>query len=175
MTDPVLRYCIDAENERYLTLERLDFDNPASIAASAEYASISEAGQLWRSLTEPYKGKVISVDFWGTWCAPCRAELPLMKDIASRYADRDAVFIFFAARSPEESWLNVIRETGLTAPNIVHFNLPDEQMGLLVDKFGVGSYPTHILVDLEGNVIKGALGSPLHDDTLETTMGELLK
>jgi len=44
VTDPVLRYCIDAENERYLTLERLDFDNPASIAASAEYASISEAG-----------------------------------------------------------------------------------------------------------------------------------
>ena len=118
---------------------------------------------------------MISVDFWGTWCAPCRAELPLMKDIASRYADRDAVFIFFAARSPEESWLNVIRETGLTAPNIVHFNLPDEQMGLLVDKFGVGSYPTHILVDREGNIIKGALGSPLHDDTLESTIGELLK
>lgn len=175
VTDPVLRYCIDAENERYLALERLDFDNPASIAASAEYASISEAEQLWRSLTEPYEGKVISIDFWGTWCAPCRAELPLMKDIASRYADRDAVFIFLAARSPEESWLNVIRETGLTAPNIVHFNLPDEQMGLLVDKFGVGSYPTHILVDREGNVIKGALGSLLHDDTLETTMGELLK
>ncbi len=175
VADPVLRHYIDAENKRYLALERMDFDNPESIMASGEYASAVEAEQLWRSLTEPYKGKVISVDFWGTWCAPCRAELPAMKEMAGKYASKDAVFIFFAARSPENSWLNVIRETGLTAPNIVHFNLPDEQMGLLVDKFGVSSYPTHILVGRDGKIIKGTLGSPLLDDTLETTIGELLK
>ena len=175
VTDPILRRCIDAENERYRALERMDFDNPESIMASGEYASVVEAEQLWRSLIEPYKGKVISVDFWGTWCAPCRAELPAMKEMAGKHADKDAVFIFFAARSPENSWLNVIREAGLTAPNIVHFNLPDEQMGLLVDKFGVSGYPTHILVGRDGKIIKGTLGSPLHDNTLETTIGELLK
>lgn len=175
VADPILRRCIDAENERYLALEKMNFDNPESIMASGEYASVVEAEQLWRSLIEPYKGKVISVDFWGTWCAPCRAELPAMKEMAGKYADKDAIFIFFAARSPENSWLNVIREAGLTAPNIVHFNLPDEQMGLLVDKFGVSGYPTHILVGRDGKIIKGTLGSPLHDNTLEMTIGELLK
>ena len=94
----------------------------------------------------------MAIDFWGTWCVPCREEMPAVKELAAQYAGKDVVFVFLAYRSPEDSWLNVIRELGMTAPNIVHFNLPDEQMQLLVDKFGVTSYPTHILVDRKGNI-----------------------
>jgi len=169
--NPVLRYYIDAENERYLALERMDFDNPASIMASPEYAADIDAELLWRSLTEDYKGKVLCVDFWGTWCAPCRAELPSMKALSERFAGKDAVFIFFAYRSPEGTWHNVIRDNNLTAPNIVHFNLPDEQMELLVGKFGVNGYPTHALIDRNGKIVPGYF----RVSDLESTIEELLK
>jgi len=167
----VLGYYIDAENERYITLEKMDFDNPASIMASPEYAADIDAELLWRLLTEDYKGKVLYVDFWGTWCAPCRAELPSMKALAERFADEDVVFLFFACQSPEKSWHNLIRDKGLTAPNIVHFNLPDEQTELLRDKFNVKGYPTHVLVDRNGKIMSGELDMP----ALEQKLEELLK
>ena len=152
ITDPVLRRCIEAENEKYLAIENTGLDYPASIMPSEPYAAESDAEQLWRQIAERYRGKVVAIDFWGTWCVPCREEMPAVKDLAAQYAGKDVVFVFLAYRSPEDSWLNVIRELGMTAPNIVHFNLPDGQMQLLVEKFGVTSYPTHILVDPEGNV-----------------------
>lgn len=153
ISDPVLRRCIEAENEKYLAIENTGFDCPASIMPSEPYAAETDAGELWNRIAERYRGKVVAIDFWGTWCVPCREEMPAVKVLAARYDGRDVVFVFFAYMSPEESWLNVIRELGMTAPNIVHFNLPDKQMQLLVDKFGVTSYPTHILVDREGNVL----------------------
>ena len=152
ISDPVLRRCIEAENEKYLAIENTGLDYPASIMPSEQYAAENDADELWNRIAERYRGKVVAIDFWGTWCVPCREEMPAVKELAAQYAGRDVVFVFLAYRSPEDSWLNVIRELGMTAPNIVHFNLPDEQMQLLVGKFGVTSYPTHILVDPEGNV-----------------------
>lgn len=165
ISDPVLRRCIEAENEKYLAIENSDMDYPASIVPSEPYASESDAEQLWGRIAERYKGKVVALDFWGTWCVPCREEMPAVKELAERYADEDVVFVFFACQSPEDGWLNIIREQELTAPNIEHFNLPDAQMRLLVDKFGVTSYPTHILVDRDGRVQPEAVPGLWIDDT----------
>ncbi len=82
-----------------------------------------------------------------------------MKALAEIMRAGDVVFVFLASNSPEESWLNIIREQGLTAPNIEHFNLPDEQMRMLVDKFGVTSYPTHIVVDRQDACSRNGSGT----------------
>lgn len=165
ISDPVLRRCIEAENEKYLAIENRDMDYPASIVPSEPYALESDAEQLWRRIAERYKGKVVALDFWGTWCVPCREEMPAVKELAESYADEDVVFVFFACQSPEDGWLNIIRELKLTAPNIEHFNLLDAQMRLLVEKFGVTSYPTHILIDREGRVQPDAVPGLWIDDT----------
>lgn len=165
VADPVLRRCIEAENEKYLAIENRDLDYPASIVPSEPYATETDAERLWQKIAERYRGKVVALDFWGTWCVPCREEIPAMKALAESYAGRDVVFVFLASNSPEESWLNIIREQGLTAPNIEHFNLPDEQMRMLVDKFGVTSYPTHIVVDRQGRVQPGTVPGLWTDDT----------
>ena len=165
VADPVLRRCIEAENEKYLAIENRDLDYPASIVPSEPYAAETDAERLWQKIAERYRGKVVALDFWGTWCVPCREEIPAMKALAESYAGRDVVFVFLASNSPEESWLNIIREQGLTAPNIEHFNLPDEQMRMLVDKFGVTSYPTHIVVDRQGRVQPGTVPGLWTDDT----------
>lgn len=175
ITDPVLRRCIEAENEKYLAIENTGLDYPASIMPSEQYAAENDADELWNRIAERYRGKVVAIDFWGTWCVPCREEMPAVKELAAQYAGRDVVFVFLAYRSPEDSWLNVIRELGMTAPNIVHFNLPDEQMQLLVDKFGVMSYPTHILVDPEGNIMPEEVpGLWIDDKALQDAIDRLL-
>ena len=98
-----------------------------------------------------------------------------MKELAARYEGEDVVFLFLAYQSPKESWLNIIREIGMTAPNIVHYNLPDEQMRMLVDKFGVTSYPTHILVDRKGNIQPESVpGLWIDDNALAEAIDELL-
>lgn len=175
ITDPVLRRCIEAENEKYLAIENREFDCPASIMPSEPYTSETDANELWKRIAERYRGKVMAIDFWGTWCVPCREEMPAVKELAARYEDEDVVFLFLAYQSPEESWLNIIREIGMTAPNIVHYNLPDEQMRMLVDKFGVTSYPTHILVDRKGNIQPESVpGLWIDDNALAEAIDELL-
>ena len=120
----------------------------------------TDAERLWQKIAERYRGKqVVALDFWGTWCVPCREEIPRHEGVGGDYAGGDVVFVFLASNSPEESWLNIIREQGLTAPNIEHFNLPDEQMRMLVDKFGVTSYPTHIVVDRQDACSRNGSGT----------------
>lgn len=175
ISDLVLRRCIEAENEKYLAIENTGLDYPASIMPSEQYAAENDADELWNRIAERYRGKVVAIDFWGTWCVPCREEMPAVKELAAQYTGRDVVFVFLAYRSPKESWLNIIREIGITAPNIVHFNLPDGQMQLLVDKFGVTSYPTHILVDPEGNIMPEEVpGLWIDDKALQDAIDRLL-
>lgn len=175
ISDPVLRRCIEAENEKYLAIENREFDCPASIMPSEPFVGEKDAEQLWQKISERYRGKVVALDFWGTWCVPCREEMPAVKELAARYEGEDVVFLFLAYQSPKESWLNIIREIGMTAPNIVHYNLPDEQMRMLVDKFGVTSYPTHILVDRKGNIQPESVpGLWIDDNALAEAIDELL-
>jgi thiol-disulfide isomerase/thioredoxin len=96
---------------------------------------------------------VIYVDFWGTWCAPCRENMKLMPTIKEELADREVIFMYFANNSPEQSWKSVIKEMGLTAPNVVHYRLPDEQEALIERYFSIDSFPTYLLVDRQGNVL----------------------
>jgi thiol-disulfide isomerase/thioredoxin len=93
------------------------------------------------------RGKVVLLDFWGTWCAPCRAATPDLVQIHRRYASRDPfeiVGISSDPRADEGKWRAYIDEHEMGWPNYLDL---DRKLHRL---FEVGPIPTYIVVDAEG-------------------------
>lgn len=108
------------------------------------------------SLTD-FKGKVIYLDFWGTWCAPCLAEMPASNALRQHFAGRDVVFVYVAVGSPEARWQQVIADAHLTGPSSVHVRSSDQ---VVPDAFGVTRYPTYLLIGRDGRVRQSAAPRP---------------
>ena len=139
-------------NEKYLALQRRDFSS-ASLKSSDDVKGMSDGEKILRKLIEPYKGKFILLDVWGTWCGPCKAALAKSQEEYEHLKDYDIVYLYLANRSSEESWKNVIKEYNVTGDNVVHYNLPSEQQAAIERFLGVNSYPTYKLIDRDGNIL----------------------
>ena len=92
------------------------------------------------------------MDIWGTWCAPCRANLKESWKVREALKDYDIVYLFLANNSSDEAWKSIISEYSLTGPNCVHYNLPADQQSAIEHYIGVNGYPTYKLIDKEGNI-----------------------
>jgi len=93
------------------------------------------------------KGKYILLDFWGTWCAPCREEIPKLKDIQAKYANKGFLMIGIAAdqRHALESF---IQKNDVKWPQILQ-----EQDKRIIVLYGVKHYPTTFLLGPDGSII----------------------
>lgn len=140
------------QNETYLALEKKEFDR-ASLHSNDDVKGISEGEALLKKLVEPYKGKLVLIDVWGTWCGPCKAAMANSKEEYERLAPYDMVFLYLANNSPQDSWENVIKEYGVTGDNVVHYNLPAQQQDAIERFLKVQAFPTYKLVDKEGNIL----------------------
>ena len=114
---------------------------------------MSDGEQMLRKLTEPYRGKIILLDIWGTWCGPCKEALSHSQEEYKRLKDYDLVYLYLANRSPEYTWQNIIKEYEVLGDNVVHYNLPEDQQQAIQNFIGITGYPTFKLIDREGNLL----------------------
>ena len=149
---PAAKALVMGLNDKYLALQRRDFSS-ASLKSSDDVEGMSDGEKILRKLIEPYKGKIILLDVWGTWCGPCKRALANSQEEYEHLKDYDIVYLYLANRSSEESWKNVIKEYNVTGDNVVHYNLPTEQQTAIEHFLGVNSYPTYRLIDRDGNIL----------------------
>ena len=126
------------------------FVDANSLRPSSDVEGMSDGEKILRKLIEPYQGKIIYVDIWGTWCAPCRENLKESWRVREALKDYDIVYLFLANNSSDEAWKSVISEYNLTGPNCVHYNLPEDQQSAIEHYIGVNGYPTYKLIDKQG-------------------------
>ncbi len=149
---PAAKAAVTELNEKYLAVQRRELVGN-SLKSSDDVKGMSDGEKILRKLIEPYKGKLILLDIWGTWCAPCKAALKNSQEEYERLNPYDIVYLYLANRSDEESWKNVIKEYNVTGDNVVHYNLPAEQQAAIEHFLGVNSYPTYKLIDRNGNIL----------------------
>ena len=144
---------VETTNDKYLALQHRDISKKESLKSNADIAGMSDGEQLLRKITEPYRGRIILLDVWGTWCGPCKAALAKSKEEYERLKDYDLVYLYLCNNSSDESWKNVIKEYDLVGDNIVHYNLPHDRQSAIEHFLNVNAFPTYKLIDREGNVL----------------------
>lgn len=92
------------------------------------------------------KGKVVVVDFWGTWCAPCRASVPHLKSLLDEYADDGLVVIGVHTTKGGEDLTSFLEEHGVKWP------VAQDRENQTVKAFAVDGYPDYTLIDRAGNL-----------------------
>jgi thiol-disulfide isomerase/thioredoxin len=111
-------------------------------------------------------GQVRLIDFWATWCAPCREEIPMLVELDRKYGDKGLKIIAISDESAD-----VLREfeerMGVTYKNLV-------DSGEVAEEFLVLGLPTGFLLDREGNIVERYVG-PKPARTLEKQIRELLE
>lgn len=97
-----------------------------------------------------YKGKVVLLSFWGTWCPPCRAQLPHeMEMVSKNYAGRPFAILGVANDSPE-TLKAFLKRNPLPWANIVDGQTP----GIITDQWGITAFPSAYVIDHQG-IIRG--------------------
>ena len=143
---------IEKANDYYLAIENREFDKLV-LKSSDHLADLSEGEALLKKILEPYKGKFVLLDIWGTWCGPCKEALSHSTEEYARLKDYDIQYLYLANKSPQQSWENVIKEYNVSGPNVAHYNLPWEQQAAIERHLGVHSWPTYKLFDRNGNLL----------------------
>ncbi len=110
--------------------------------------------------TEDLKGKVVVIDFWATWCAPCVAAMPHLQSIAERYADKGVVVLGINQDTPDHRAAvdAFLEDKAITFPQILD---PDDA---IATRFGVSALPTTVIVDAEGIVQAWTVGYHVRAD-----------
>jgi thiol-disulfide isomerase/thioredoxin len=121
---------------------------PVELGAAPEF-TLKDLGGAPVSLVDS-AGQVRLVDFWATWCAPCKEEIPWLIEFHRKYGEQGFKII---AINPEEE-VDIVRAF-VKAREIPYTNLAgtDESFEAIRDSYDVMSYPTAYLIDGEGNIV----------------------
>ena len=162
---PAALSAVHALNDKYEQLSNFMVTNEKNFKSNDAVRDMTDGEKIFRKIIEPYKGKIIILDVWGTWCGPCKAALSKSQEEYERLKDFDIVYLYLANNSPEESWKNVIKEYEVMGDNVVHYNLPVEQQTAVENYLGVQAFPSYRLIDRNGKVLD-VIGFPLNVDAL---------
>lgn len=152
IANPIGIEMIEKKNDYYVALANREFDKLV-LKSSDDVKDLTEGEALLRKLLEPYKGKFVLLDVWGTWCGPCKEALSHSQEEYERLKDFDIAFLYLANRSPQESWENVIKEYNVSGDNVAHYNLPSEQQSAIERHLDIRAFPTYKLFDRNGNML----------------------
>jgi thiol-disulfide isomerase/thioredoxin len=125
--------------------------------------------------TDSLKGKVLIVDFWGSWCGPCRKSHPHLKALYDKYHDKGLEIIGVADEGGGDSerlqnnWRKAVQEDGLPWLQILN----DTKGTDLVNKYAVTSFPTKFVIDRNGMIVLKVNNSV--PEELDRTLEELFK
>ncbi len=141
-------------NDKYEQLTHFIQGNEDCFKSNDIVKGMSDGEEIFQKIIEPYKGKIILVDVWGTWCGPCKAQLSHCQEEYERLKDYDVVYLYLANRSSDQGWKNVIKEYQVAGKNVVHYNLPEHQQKAVEEYLGVQAFPTNIVFDRDGKLHK---------------------
>ncbi|MDR1005204.1 MAG: TlpA family protein disulfide reductase [Prevotellaceae bacterium] len=145
---------------------------------AAQYNLSADVGQLLlkdmqgattnlQQLLAKHKGKVIYIDFWGSWCHPCRAEMPAAAQLRKRFEGKEVVFVYLAYKDKEKDWQQAAREEGLSELPTSYF-IQNSKNSKFLEQIGLRLVPRYIVFDKGGKLVE--MNAPRPSSTLIVTI-----
>lgn len=103
------------------------------------------------------RGKWVVLDFWATWCGPCKVSMPHLKEYYKKYAGKFEV-IGIVGSSKEEDWKVMVNDLELPWINVINPQDAPEKDDVL-KLYDISAFPTYIIIDKEGKIYKKFVGA----------------
>lgn len=111
------------------------------------------------------KGKVVLVDFWASWCGPCRREMPNLVDLYAKYKNKNFEIVGVSLDQSGEAWKNAIKQLNISWPQMSDLKYWDCEGAKL---YAVSSIPHTVLIDKDGTILaRGLAGEALQEKLAE--------
>ena len=162
------------ENPQVYTASILEDESNHSLQEavnlSLQKAVNLSAKQIFDEIFQQNKSKVIYIDFWGTWCGPCLAELPNSKIVEHEFENEDVVFIYICFESEEEQWKATLDKFKLGGQ---HYHLSNRQSAEMRNLLRISGLPFYMLIDKNGIITEN--GNHLRPLYAKDKIKEMLK
>jgi cytochrome c biogenesis protein CcmG/thiol:disulfide interchange protein DsbE len=146
----------------------IDDATAAGKRIDAPTARLPVLGRGGESSLANYKGKVVVLNFWASWCKPCTEELPLLERTHKAISGRDALVLGANYQDVSTSALGFVRRFKLTYPSL------RDKDGEFADRYGSRAFPETFVVDRRGRIAATRRG-PVDQRWLDETLPPLLK
>jgi len=127
--------------------------------------------KMFEDVLAQYKGKVIYVDFWASWCPPCRGEMPSSQKLHSQFEGKDVVFLYVSFDRAADAWKNGIEKMDIKG---VHYFPAGDANQAVSTKYGINGIPRYMLVDKNGKVINPDAPRPSSDQVIAGLINQYL-
>ena len=167
--DKAVLFANEMSNQEYANELRTKIEEARQLLSgpAIDFTFVDLDGNSYR--LSDFKGKVIYLDFWATWCCPCVKESPYFEALAKEFADKkDIVFLAISTDANQKTWANYLKTNTKQLPQ---YHSTDKA---LKEEWGLKYIPRFVLIDRDFNIVEAYAPKPSEDRTRELLL-KLLK
>jgi len=129
---------------------KLSLEKPKKNSAAPDFTLVDLGGR--RVSLKEFRGRVVFLNFWATWCGPCREEMPMMEALHRQFKDRGLAVVAVNFKEDEASVRHFFDELGITFQGLL------DPHGDVSESYGAFSLPLTYLIDRNGRFVGKAIG-----------------
>lgn len=150
---------LKAQQERIAQEAKMRLGNPAP-----DFEFMTPDGK--KKKLSDFKGKPLILDFWASWCGPCRAETPILKEYYDEYKDKGIEFLSISIDENEEAWHKAHKEDGAQWPQ----GRVNDSGKKVMELYQFGGIPFIIILDKDGNIYRKQLRGKKTQQAIEDVL-----
>ena len=143
----------NSKDEEVKQTAQLAYDKLTKLAVGAPspvFTNYENANGGTNSLSD-FKGKIVYVDVWVTWCRPCLAEIPALKALHDKFkGNKNIEFVSISVDDDKEAWKKAVKDKQLKGVQLIADKAFESQF---IQDYGINQIPTFLLIDKDGNIL----------------------